>query len=143
MSVEVRAVRDDGELRAAMALREAVFMGEQGVPRELERDGRDAQAAHLVALDDGTVVGTARLLADGDVVRLGRLAVAPTARRRGIARRLLEHAEGWARERGSRAVVLSAQTGARALYDAAGYRASGPTYTEAGIEHIRMERDLA
>jgi predicted GNAT family N-acyltransferase len=57
---------------AIRAIREAVFIQEQGVPAELEWDGSDAQATHLLAIEPGgQAVGTARLLPDG---RLGRMA---------------------------------------------------------------------
>lgn len=143
MSVEVRPVRDDDELAAVMALREAVFVREQEVPAELEVDGLDARATHLVALTRDQVVGTARLLVEDGDVKLGRLAVARDVRRRGIARRLLAAGEAWAREQGARRIVLGAQTYARELYAAAGYTARGETYIDAGIEHVRMERPLA
>jgi predicted GNAT family N-acyltransferase len=52
-------------------------------------------------------------------------------------------AEAWARDEGAARIVLSAQTYARALYEAAGYEARGAPYEEAGIMHLQMERDLA
>lgn len=140
--IEVRAAHDEREVRAAIALRHAVFVDEQGVDAHEEHDGRDGEATHLVALHDGAVVGTCRLLADGAAVRLGRLAVAAPQRRRGIAGKLLAEGEHWARGRGAARIVLHAQAYARALYVAAGYRAVGVTFMEAGIEHVRMERSL-
>ena len=52
MAVEVRRPRDEHELAAALALREEVFCGEQGVTFDGDRDGRDDEALHLVAVDD-------------------------------------------------------------------------------------------
>ena len=141
--IEVRPARNGPEVRAAIALRHEVFVYEQGVDAAEEHDGRDEEATHLVALDEGAVVGTCRLLVDGDVVKLGRLAVAAAHRRLGVAAHLLTEGERWARERGGARIVLHAQTYARALYAAAGYRAIGGTFVEAGIEHMRMERHLA
>ncbi len=142
-AVEVREARGRAELDAAVALRHDVFVGEQRVPPELELDGHDDEAAHLVAVQDGRVLATARLLPRGGTLLLGRLAVAPEARRRGLATALLRTAEEHARAQGARAIVLSAQTYARALYEAAGYEARGAPYEEAGILHVQMERDLA
>jgi predicted GNAT family N-acyltransferase len=141
--VEVRAVRDPGEREAALALRHEVFVDEQQVPAELEVDEHDAGATHLVALERGRVLATCRLVVGDGAVRLGRLAVARAARRQGLATRLLEAADAWARAHGARTLVLSAQTHACGLYEAAGYRRHGPPYDEAGIEHVRMERRLA
>jgi predicted GNAT family N-acyltransferase len=143
VSRAVRVARDEAELRAALALREAVFVQEQGVPPSLEVDDHDPAATHLVVVEEGTVVATTRLVDAGDTVKLGRLAVARAARRRGLARRLLEEAERRARAEGKRAIVLAAQTYARDLYRTAGYVERGPVYEEAGIEHVTMELRLA
>jgi predicted GNAT family N-acyltransferase len=141
--VDVREVRDGAELEAALALRHAVFVGEQDVPVALEADGLDGEATHLVAVQDGVVLATCRLLTTGATVHLGRLAVAASARRRGLAARLLEVAAAAARARSARRIVLSAQTYATALYLAAGYELRGEPYLEAGIEHVEMELPLA
>jgi predicted GNAT family N-acyltransferase len=64
VSAEVRRARDRLELDAALALREEVFVIEQGVTPEGDRDGRDDEAIQLVACDEeGAVVGTCRVLA--------------------------------------------------------------------------------
>lgn len=140
--IEVREAGDDAERAAAMAIRHTVFVGEQDVPVELEVDGLDDEAAHLVAIRDGTVVATCRLLAHGATVHLGRLAVDASARRQGIAGLLVAAADEWARDHGADRLLLSAQTYAADLYVAAGYIAVGKPYVEAGIEHVDMELDL-
>jgi predicted GNAT family N-acyltransferase len=140
--IEVREARDDAERAAAMAIRHAVFVDEQDVPPELEIDGLDDEATPLVAVRDGTVVATCRLLAHGATVHLGRLAVDASARRQGIAGMLVQAADDWAREHGADRLLLSAQTYATGLYVAAGYIAVGKPYMEAGIEHVDMELEL-
>ena len=104
---EVRPARDQAEVDAALALRYDVFCVEQGVSLDEERDGRDGEALHLVVVDGGEVVGTCRLLPVGSEVKLGRMAVAPTHRGRGLAAELLVEADARARERvgNGRAVV--------------------------------------
>ncbi|MDE0223862.1 MAG: GNAT family N-acetyltransferase [Gammaproteobacteria bacterium] len=141
--MEFRVAEADWRVRETdlMVVRNAVFLDEQGVPPELESDGRDAEATHFLATDEfGNPVGTARLLADGQI---GRIAVLPEFRRRGIARRLLGLAMDSARARGDRRVWLHAQTDATGLYLQAGFRFVGERFMEAGILHIGMERDLA
>jgi predicted GNAT family N-acyltransferase len=141
---QIRRAATPRELEAALALRHAVFCEEQGVPLPDELDGRDGEATHLVAMDGAAVVGTCRLLSEpGGTVRLGRLAVAADARRRGIAAALLRAAEVQARGGGGRRIALAAQTSARGLYAAAGYTAYGEPFDDAGIEHIEMEKPLA
>jgi predicted GNAT family N-acyltransferase len=127
---------------AALALRYEVFCVEQGVPRHEELDGRDHEALHLVAVQDGDLLGTCRLLFVGPTVQFSRLAVRQDERRRGIAAALLRLADEETRAGGARRLVLHAQTYARPLYDAAGYEPRGRVFMEAGIEHIAMEKHL-
>ena len=139
---EVRRVRGEREMSAALHLRHDVFCVEQGVPVREEVDGRDPNGIHLVAVAGGRMLGTCRLLLIGRTVQFSRLAVHAGVRRRGIATALLEEAESEALAAGARRMVLHAQTYARGLYERAGYKARGGTFSEAGIEHLAMEREL-
>jgi predicted GNAT family N-acyltransferase len=140
--IEVRPARDESEVQAALALREEVFCGEQGVSLADERDGRDGEALHLVAVEDGAVLGTCRLLVEGTTVKLGRMAVARAARARGLGRALLDDADVRARALGGERVALAAQLTARGMYERAGYEAYGDVFLDAGIEHVMMARAL-
>lgn len=144
-TVIVRAAQRPAEIEAALALRIEVFCVEQGVPRDVEVDACDEEALHLIAVQDGTVLGTCRLLALGDssVARLGRMAVRSDARRRGVGGALLQGALAQARERGAASVSLNAQRPAQRLYAAQGFRVRGAPFYEAGIEHVAMELRLA
>jgi predicted GNAT family N-acyltransferase len=139
---EVRRVRGEDEMAAVLELRHDVFCLEQGVPAHEELDGRDSEAVHLVAIADGELLGTCRLLFVGTTAQFSRLAVRKEARRRGIATALLDAAEAETRAAGGRRLVLHAQTYARELYELAGYRPRGREFTEAEIEHIAMEKQL-
>ncbi|HYF24317.1 MAG TPA: GNAT family N-acetyltransferase [Baekduia sp.] len=139
---EARPAAGQEEVVAALALRHLVFVVEQGVAPDLELDGRDGDAEHLVAVRDGRVVGTCRLLHEGGRTKLQRMAVERALRGQGIAGVLLDEAERAARRAGSARVDLSAQIRAVDVYARAGYAAQGPVYLEAGIEHRDMTKDL-
>jgi predicted GNAT family N-acyltransferase len=140
--VEVRETRTDDELTAALDLRERVFCEEQGVSMEADRDGRDHEATHIVAVADGRVIGTCRLLFRAGVARLGRLAVEPDRRGDGVGAAILREADRVARDAGADAISLHAQTYAKELYLRDGYLERGPTFVEEGIEHVSMEKPL-
>jgi predicted GNAT family N-acyltransferase len=108
-----------------------------------DRDGHDAEAIHIVAMDDGRVIGTCRLVMRGSVARLGRLAVESDARRRGVGAAILAAASGTARKAGATEIDLHAQTYALALYQAAGYSERGEEFVEEGIRHVAMRKPLA
>jgi predicted GNAT family N-acyltransferase len=120
-----------------------VFVVEQGVTLAADRDGRDGESLHLVAVQGGRVVATCRLLLDGEVVRLGRMVVDPALRGTGLGTRLLELADETSLSLGGRRIVLHAQVPSRGVYDRAGYTSLGEPFTEEGIEHVTMEKALA
>jgi predicted GNAT family N-acyltransferase len=142
VSVEIRRSAGAGELEGALDLRHRVFCVEQGVPKHEEIDGRDGDAVHLVAVRDGDVVGTCRMLFVGRTVQFSRLAVDSGARRAGIATGLLREADREARAARAQRIVLHAQTYALPLYTRAGYEPRGRVFVEAGIEHVAMEKRL-
>jgi ElaA protein len=119
-------------------LRQQVFVVEQDCPYP-DLDGRDLEAAtrHVVLLDDDAVVGTLRVLDDGDAVRIGRVVVAPAARGRGLAALMMAEAMALC---GDREVRLDAQTGLTGFYEAYGFAVTGPEFDEDGIMHVPMRR---
>ena len=121
-------------------VRRAVFIDEQGVPEALEWDADDPGALQLLAVDDqGEAIGCARLLPDGHI---GRMAVLPAWRRRGVGRALLAAVLDAAQARGHAVAQISAQTHAADFYVRAGFVAVGEEYEEAGIPHVAMQKRL-
>ncbi|CAI7977416.1 GNAT family N-acetyltransferase [Parafrankia sp. BMG5.11] len=143
---------------AVFGLRHEVFIEEQGVPEELERDVLDASADHAVLLGaDGVVLATARLITPAGAQEpaagrgrfgvVGRVAVRRPYRGRGLGQFVTEALEQLAAERGLTAIELHAQQRAEEFYRRAGYRPRparfGPVRdSEAGIDHIWLRRDL-
>ena len=132
----VDLVAFDATRDALHAIRDEVFVREQHVPAELERDALDATCTHALArLLDGTPVGTARLTPDGHI---GRMAVLADWRGRGVGDALLAALLQEARKRGRTEVALHAQAGAIEFYQRHGFQPLGERFQEAGIEHQRM-----
>jgi predicted GNAT family N-acyltransferase len=142
--IDIRWATEPSDVPGAIAVREQVFCREQGVPLAEEVDGLDDRAEHLVALapDGRRVIGTLRLLIDGDKAKIGRVAVERDWRRRGIAARMLDLAVARARELGSVRARLAAQLQAVALYEQAGFVVESDEFAEAGIPHVWMGRAL-
>jgi predicted GNAT family N-acyltransferase len=122
---------------ALRIIRETVFMLEQKVPEELEWDGLDDDAIHLLARDHGgNPIATARLLSDGHI---GRVAVLPPWRGRGVGSALMQRLLQIAAGQGLQEVHLDAQIGAIAFYQRLGFTASGGVFLDAGIPHRHMQ----
>src|SRR5258706_844213 len=128
------------EARAhAEPIRFAVFVEEQGVPRDIELDDQDAASLHALAWDAGMVVATGRLLPDGHI---GRMAVLKERRGQGVGSAMLAELLQAALRQGHASVVLAAQTHAVPFDRAHGFDPQGGEYLEAGIPHQDMTLSL-
>ena len=122
-------------------VRDEVFVDEQGVPAELERDAaRDPSCVHVLArLEDGTPIGTGRLTPDRHI---GRMAVRKPWRGHGVGDALLRALLDAAWLQGTQAVHLNAQVDAIGFYARHGFVPVGERFMEAGIAHQAMARTL-
>ena len=141
-AIRVIEVRSPAAIEQAWALRRRVFIEEQHVPEALEMDDQDAVATHVLALDGDLAVGCGRMVAEGDHVKIGRMAVTRERRGEGIGRRVLDSLMELARQRGFRQAILHAQLTAEGFYLKQGYIPCGDVFEEAGIAHRLMEREL-
>ncbi|MDN4171832.1 GNAT family N-acetyltransferase [Nocardioides sp. SOB77] len=127
------------DVYAVARLRQQVFVVEQACPYP-DLDGRDLEdgTRHVLLLDDSAssgLLGYARVLDDGDVWRIGRVLLDPSARGRGLAdvvmRTALSTCPG-------RDVVLDAQSPLARWYATFGFVGDGPEFVEDGIPHLPM-----
>ncbi|MFN3076937.1 MAG: GNAT family N-acetyltransferase [Alphaproteobacteria bacterium] len=70
------------EIVQAIAIRSAVYVGEQGWPFAEEWDGNDFTATHFLAKVNGDSAGSLRVRYFGDFVKFERLAVLPKYRQK-------------------------------------------------------------
>ena len=127
--------KDNAELRR---IREAVFINEQHVPPELEWDSDDSSAVHFLAFEGDFAIGTARLLADGQI---GRVSVLKDWRGLKVGDKLMEAVIGEAVKRGQTRQFLSAQVYAAPFYERLGFKIVSDEFLEVGIPHVDMVRD--
>jgi predicted GNAT family N-acyltransferase len=149
MTVTVRRVRAEDGRADALAVRREVFIEEQGVPEDLEVDGRDDEAVHFVACDDGDPVGAARLRGkSGDSVsnastgKVERVAVVADRRGEGLGRQIMAELETTAAEEGIETLVLHAQLHVEGFYRELDYETTSDVFEEAGIDHVEMRKEL-
>src|SRR5262249_24744379 len=84
----VRMADWERECEPMRAIRTPVFIVEQQVPQDIEWDDKDPLCVHALAIDaDGAPIGTGRLAPDG---KIGRMAVLPDWRGRGVGAAILE-----------------------------------------------------
>jgi predicted GNAT family N-acyltransferase len=120
-------------------IRQQVFIEEQKVPPELERDETDEIADHYLAvLPDNTPVGVARLFSTlEETGHIGRMAILSRYRGQGIGEALLRHLIAESAGRFSE-LRLSAQEHAIPFYQRSGFHVCSNVYDDAGIPHFDM-----
>lgn len=141
--MRIRALRF-AELDARTAhdvfrLRQQVFVVEQGDPYD-DLDGRDIEpgTVHvLLEAGDEGLVGVARVLDEGDHWRIGRVALLPSARGRGLSAPLMEACLAACP---GRPVELAAQTPLAGWYATFGFEVCGEEFLDGSIPHLPMRR---
>lgn len=122
-------------------IRSLVFQSEQGVAADLEFDGKDEAAQHLLASLNGQAVGTARIrLLNAQIAKIERVAVLKAARGSGIGKQLMIEALALLTKANMAEVQIHAQTAVQTFYQQLGFEPEGDIFVEAEIPHIKMKR---
>lgn len=140
--VEIYRVKSEADMKLVHDIRLEVFVGEQGVPIELEMDELDNEAVHVLAYVDGVPAGCGRLLLKGDKAKIGRVAVRKSMRRYGIGTGICKLLISIAVDHGAQRIYLGAQLTAVEFYLSLGFEKEGEVFMEAGIEHIKMVKRI-
>lgn len=137
--MSVRAA-GEAELATCLDIRMKVFVEEQGVPVEEERDAYDDAALHVIGEVDAVPMGTARVVFLEETAKIGRVCVMKGARGTGLGREMMQFLleQIVTRPQISRA-YLTSQMDAVPFYEQLGFEAFGGIVMDAGIEHREME----
>lgn len=139
----VEAIYGSDLYAKSLALREAVLRRPLGLVMTTEELEDDLTRQHFCALAFGQVVGAVSLKPLSEaILQLKQMAVAEERQGRGIGRKLLVHAESWARASGFHVLMLHARVGAEGFYARYAYVAEGTPFDEHTIPHIRMTKRL-
>jgi predicted GNAT family N-acyltransferase len=108
-SITIRVVRSMEEMARVIAIRSAVYMGEQHCPFEEEFDGNDFSATHLICHKGREPVGCMRIRYFADFAKFERLAVRSESRNVGLAGQMVDAAIELCRKKGYRVLYAHAQ----------------------------------
>lgn len=130
------------ELTAALEIRREVFVDEQRIPAELDADGLDDSASHVLVLVDGTAAATGRLVEDAGEGVLARIAVRAPYRGRALGELVVRELEQMAAERRLRRLVLKPHRYLERFYERLGYRTEPGTERVGAHELITMTKSI-
>ena len=131
-----------GAEKDALAIREEVFMQEQGY--DYDEDEFDPHCWSLVVYLDHYPIATGRLIEmDPETYRIGRLAVRKGFRHQKVGSYTMKFLMSKARELGARKAIVHAQVDKREFYETLGFRpVDGEIYLEDGTPHITLLKSL-
>jgi predicted GNAT family N-acyltransferase len=112
-------------MAAVMAVRAAVFLGEEDCDFAEEFDGNDTEATHILAFKNGEPAGTIRIRWFGDFARYERLAIRKRHRSLSMANALIRCAIKVSRRRGYTRATGLARQGTEALWCRRGCHVAG------------------
>ncbi|WP_372712937.1 GNAT family N-acetyltransferase [Ilyobacter sp.] len=129
------------ELYDILQQRVDVFVVEQNCAYA-EIDGKDIDAYHLFATDDGKVAAYTRILLPGvsfDEVSIGRVLVNMGYRGEGLGQELMKKTMGFVTEElKEKSIRISAQEYLLEFYLSLGFEEASDVYIEDGIPHMDM-----
>jgi predicted GNAT family N-acyltransferase len=132
------------ELEVALAIRHEVFAHEQGIPEELDRDGSDPSARHVLVYRGGRGAATGRVViaASGEAT-LARIAVVRGCRGHGLGRKVVEQLEAVAKTAGATTLRIHPHHYLEAFYASLGYEIASGTEFVAGHKLITMTKRIS
>lgn len=126
-----------------LELRFKILREPLGHTRDAVKFPFENESLHLVAAEEGAILGC--VLFHPETATSGRLfqmAVRTDLQRSGLGRQLVEHLERELRARGYTHVHLHARDTVTAFYERLGYSIHGEPFTEVGIGHRQMQKNL-
>jgi predicted GNAT family N-acyltransferase len=121
----------------ACTIRTTVFVEEQGVPEDIEYDGKDCESVHYLLLLDGKPAVTSRYRDIKKAYKLERFATLKEFRGKGLGAKLLLKMIADLRDNG-KYIYLNAQESAIGFYSKYGFEIVGDAFYEANIKHFKM-----
>ena len=138
-----REVTTDDDMALVWSIRQEVFVQEQGISADEDRDGSDEGAAFLLLFDGDRAVATGRLVPEGpDAGVLGRIGVVADHRDRGLGRLVVRGLEEMAERRGLTELTLHPHDYLESFYAGLGYELVPGTSRIGDHVLITMRRDL-
>jgi predicted GNAT family N-acyltransferase len=103
-------------------MRKQIFVDEQGIPSELDADGKDENSVHVFATDkQGNIVASGRLTVQNHEGTLSRIAVAKEYRGQSIGKEIVTELEKQARKLHLQKLSLSPHAYLEKFYSGLGY----------------------
>jgi predicted GNAT family N-acyltransferase len=140
----ITVARSMEDLSRVIAIRSAVYIGEQACPYEEEYDGNDLAATHLIAYIGDEPAGCLRLRFFADFVKIERLAVRKEFRKTRAAFQLVQAGLKLCQKKGYRRAYGHSQTRLTNFWSRFGFHTleGGHNFVFSDFDYVEMVADL-
>ena len=144
-TVGITVARNFEDLSRVIAIRSAVYIGEQECPYEEEYDGNDLAATHLIAYVGDEPAGCLRLRFFADFAKVERLAVRKEFRKTRAAFQLVQAGLKLCQKKGYRRAYGHSQVRLANFWGRFGFHTfeGGKSFVFSDFDYVEMVADLA
>lgn len=148
--LEIIAASDTEILEQCLKVRNDVFTVEKNVPKSIEVDEYDClteECDHFLIRFCDNNAGAFRCLhccdeINGAVIKIQRFCIYASFRKTGLGRAVMDFVERYYRQKGVKKIILDAKFEVNGFYQKCGYHIVSDVFTEAGIKHVKMEKNI-
>ena len=144
MEVEIREPKTKKQLDSYYALRWKILRKPWNRPRGSEKDERESESIHIMAVIGGKFVGVGRVhLNSNDEAQIRYIAVEEPYRGKGVGSTILDALEARAKAKCAKYALLNSSETLTGFYKKCGYRIIEPVHKIFGaIPHWKMKKEL-
>jgi predicted GNAT family N-acyltransferase len=135
-------ISDLSQIQDSLDIRYKVFIDEQNVDQNIERDEYENTATHIIMYINTTPIATSRIITTEEKIKIGRVAVLKEYRGKGLGEIIMKETLNHLIKGGTVKVYISAQLYINKFYEKLGFIPISDVYLEANIEHITMVCEL-
>lgn len=140
--MNIKIAETDQERKDALYVRHLVFVQEQKVPENIEIDEFEQDAIHFIGYYKQQPIAAGRLRFIDHYGKLERLCVLKNFRGNDYGKQMLKEMEKETLSNHFNHTLLNAQSSAIPFYEKVGYQVASKPFTEAGIIHVTMTKQL-
>ncbi|MCK4918278.1 MAG: GNAT family N-acetyltransferase [Candidatus Pacebacteria bacterium] len=137
----IKQAKTKENINNALKVRKEVFVDEQGIDINIERDEHDwTDAIHVIAISDNDSIGAGRFIPTDAGAKIQRMAVLKPNRNEGVGAKILLKLLELIEQKDFDRVYFSAQKTAENFYGKYGFKSYGEEFEEVGLPHVMMEK---
>lgn len=143
--LEIIRIQDDSLWLQYRQIRQEVFVNELHVASDIETDENDCLNSlcdHFLLRKDHHDIGAIRIKKEKMYIIIQRFCLLKQYRQHGYGRDVLAYLEAFYKKQGYYRIILDSKYHVCQFYEKCGFHKISDVFIEAGIEHVKMQKEL-